>query len=367
MNETVVWIREMLLRPLLPIVLALIAAALILVTIGKNPIAFYAEVIRFGITGNGWQGSLILLAPLMLIAIGLTVAFRAGFWNLGYDGQFILPAVLVAGFGPFLVDVWPIALAIPALFALAIGAGALWALLPAWLKAQKNTNEIVTTLAMSFIGLGIANLLIRGPFQDANVLVPQTRVLSQDALLSFIPGTRVHVGVVVAFAVVILSHFALTRTSWGLRLDVLGANPRAARHIGMRTRAATIVVFLISGAAIGLAGVTDMLGVWGYVRTDWNPAYGIAVIPFVLIARLNLLATLPFLAFYAVFATGTTIAAQREGISVDLVIVMVALVLGFMALTEWMFSRNNRGKPSMLTRPRERIRPQRANSEGNLT
>jgi general nucleoside transport system permease protein len=111
------------------------------------------------------------------------------------------------------------------------------------------------------------------------------------------------------------------------------------------------VVFLISGAAIGLAGVTDMLGVWGYVRTDWNPAYGIAVIPFVLIARLNLLATLPLLAFYAVFATGTTIAAQREGISVDLVIVMVALVLGFMALTEWMFSRNNHGKASVFAQP----------------
>jgi simple sugar transport system permease protein len=204
---------------------------------------------------------------------------------------------------------------------------------------------------MSFIGLGIANLLIRGPFQDSTVLVPQTRVLSQDTLLSFIPGTRVHVGVLIAFAAVLVSHFVLTRTSWGVRLDVLGANPRAAKHVGMRIQLATIVVFLISGAAIGLAGVTDMLGVWGYVRTDWNPAYGIAVIPFVLIARLNLLATLPLLAFYAVFATGTTIAAQREGISVDLVIVMVALVLGFMALTEWMFSRNNRGKVSVFAQP----------------
>jgi simple sugar transport system permease protein len=348
--------RDTVVRPLLPIVLALITAALILLVIGKNPFAFYANVLNFGLMGTGWQGSIVLLAPLMLIAVGLTVAFRAGFWNLGFDGQFIIPAVLVAGVGPALVEVWPIGLAIVALFALAIASGALWALLPAWLKAQKNTNEIVTTLAMSFIGLGIANLLIRGPFQDSTVLVPQTRVLSQDALLSFIPGTRVHVGVLIAFAVVLVSHFVLTRTSWGVRLDVLGANPRAAKHVGMRIQLATIVVFLISGAAIGLAGVTDMLGVWGYVRTDWNPAYGIAVIPFVLIARLNLLATLPLLAFYAVFATGTTIAAQREGISVDLVIVMVALVLGFMALTEWMFSRSNRGKASVFAQPLTHLR-----------
>jgi simple sugar transport system permease protein len=348
--------RDTVVRPLLPIVLALITAALILLAIGKNPFVFYTNVLNFGLMGTGWQGSIILLAPLMLIAVGLTIAFRAGFWNLGFDGQFIIPAVLVAGVGPVLVELWPLGLAIVALFALAIAAGALWALLPAWLKAQKNTNEIVTTLAMSFIGLGIANLLIRGPFQDSTVLVPQTRVLSQDTLLSFIPGTRVHVGVLIAFAAVLVSHFVLTRTSWGVRLDVLGANPRAAKHVGMRIQLATIVVFLISGAAIGLAGVTDMLGVWGYVRTDWNPAYGIAVIPFVLIARLNLLATLPLLAFYAVFATGTTIAAQREGISVDLVIVMVALVLGFMALTEWMFSRNNRGKVSVFAQPLTHLR-----------
>lgn len=328
-----------LVRPVLPLVLALIASVLLLLVIGEDPARFYAEVFRFGLLGRGWQDSLVMMAPLMLIALGLIVAFRAGLWNLGYDGQFIIPAVLVAGLGPDFVMNAPLWLAIPALIGIAVVAGAAWALIPAWLKVKRGANEIVTTLAMSFIGVGVANMLIRGAFHDAGVLVPQTRVIPEFALLPFIPGTKVHAGVILALVVVLLGHIVLTRTSIGLRVEVLGGSPRTARAVGLRTGLITLLVFLTSGGLIGLAAATDMLGVWGYARTDWNPAYGMAVIPFVLIARLNALAALPLLAIYSIFATGATIAASHAGISVDLIVIMVAFILLFMALTEWMFSR----------------------------
>lgn len=327
------------LRPVAPIALALIASGLLVAVVGENPLFFAGEIVRFGVLGSGWQNSLTLMAPLMLVAVGLTVAFRAGFWNLGADGQFLIPAVLVAGIGPSLVAAWPLALALPVLIVIAALAGALWAIIPAILRVRNQANEIVTTLSMSFIAIGIANILIRGPFKDETVLVPQTRVIPEDALLAYIPGTRVHVGLLIALATLLIAHVILTRTVFGIRLDVIGDRFEAARRAGIRTGLATLIIFALSGAAIGLAGSVDMLGVWGYARVDWNPAYGIAVIPFVLIARQNLIAVLPMLAFYAVFATGTTIAAQHAGISVDLVIVMVALILGFMAVTEWMFNK----------------------------
>lgn len=333
------------LRPVIPIVLALTAGAVLLAIIGKNPFAFYGEVVRFGIVGSGWQNSLVLMTPLMLVALGLIVAFRAGLWNLGFDAQYLLAAVLVAGVGASLVDAWPLWLVIPVLFVLAALTGAAWTLIPAWLKVRSNTNEIVTTLVMSFIGIGIANLLIKGPFQDPGVLVPQTRVLPQDALLAYIPGTRVHIGFLIALVVVVLAHFVLTRTSVGVRIDVFGASVRTARSVGIRTGLLTLLVFGVSGAVIALAGAVDMLGVWGYARTGFNPAYGLAVLPFVLMARLNVLGTLPLLAFYAIFATGTTIAAQHADVSVDLVVIMVAFILGFLALSEWMFARLDRRTP----------------------
>lgn len=339
MSTARAWLVQGLVRPLLPIVLALLTIAVLLLAIGNNPAQFFGEVISYGVLGSGWQNSLTMMAPLMLIALGLIVAFRSGIWNLGYDGQFLIPAVLVAGLGPWLVTVLPIWAATAMLIVLAILAGALWALLPAWLKVKRGANEIVTTLALSFIAVGVANLLIRGVFHDAQVLVPQTQVLPQWALLPFIPGTRVHVGVLLALAVVIIGHLILTRTSIGIRIDVLGTSPRAAREVGIRTGLVTLLVFMASGALIGLAGATDLLGVWGYARTDWNPAYGMAVIPFVLIARLNALAVLPLLAAYSIFATGATIAAQHAEVSVDLITIMVALILGFMAVSEWMFSK----------------------------
>lgn len=335
-------LRESVLRPITPIVLAMLTSALIMLALGKNPVAFGVEVLRFGVLGSGWQNSLVVLAPLMLIAVGLTVAFRAGFWNLGYDGQFLLPAVLVTGVGPSLISSVPLWLAIPLLLTVAIVAGALWALIPAWLRVHKQANEIVTTLSMSFIAIGVANLLIRGPFKDSTVALAQTASIPDAALLSFIPGTRIHVGVIFALLILAVAHVLLTRTSLGVRLDILGGSPKTARHVGIRAGLATLVIFAVSGAAIAAAGFVDMMGVWGYARTDWNPAYGLAVIPFVLIARLNLLAALPLLAFFAIFETGTVIAAQRADISVDFVIVMVALILGFMALTEWMFNKRQR-------------------------
>ena len=128
------------------------------------------------------------MAPLLLIAAGLTVIFRANIWNLGYDGQFLLGAALVSGWGPALMEKMPKPLAILVLFGVAAAVGAAWTIIPAILKARYGTNEIITTLMMSFIGVDLANILIKGPFQDPTVATPETRVLPFDKMLPNDPG-----------------------------------------------------------------------------------------------------------------------------------------------------------------------------------
>jgi general nucleoside transport system permease protein len=335
--------RDVTVRSLMPVVLALVAGGLLLLALGHNPFTFYLDVYRAGIEDGAWQDSAIRMAPLLLIAAGLTVIFRANIWNLGYDGQFLLGAALVSGWGPGLMNNLPKGIAIVVLFVVAATVGAAWTIIPAMLKARYGTNEIITTLMMSFIGVDLANILIKGPFQDPTVATPETRVLPFNKMLPNIPGTRIHVGLIVAFVAILGVHYLLTRTSFGLRLQILGANPRAAKHMGVNLTRVIVISFLISGALIGAASAADILGLWGYARANWNPAYGDTVIPFVFLARLNALAVIPFIAFFSVLATGGDIANQQSNLPTDFLLVLVALILIFMTVIEYLGRRRALG------------------------
>ncbi len=339
---------DVVIRSIVPVLLALVAGAILLLALSRNPLTFYGQVWKGGIENGAWQDSAIRMAPLLLIAAGLTVIFRANIWNLGYDGQYLLGAAFISGWGPSLVTRVPLALAIALLFVVAGAAGALWTVIPALLKAKYGTNEIITTLMMSFIGVDVASILIKGPFQDHTVTIPQTRVLPLDKMLPDIPGTRIHIGLLVALGAVLVAHYVLTRTSWGLRLQIMGANPRAARHVGINLPRLIMTVFLASGLLVGLAAATDILGLWGYVRGNWNPGYGDTVIPFVFLARLNALAVVPFIAFFAVLSTGGDLATSNVNLPTDFLLVLVGLILLFMTIIEY-FGRRKALGASYLT------------------
>jgi general nucleoside transport system permease protein len=343
-----------LIRSVVPVVLALGAGAILLLALGRHPLAFYGDIWTNGVENSAWQDSAIRMAPFLLIAAGLTVIFRANIWNLGYNGQFLLGAALVSGYGPGLVNDIPLWAAMVVLFLLAGAVGALWTLIPAVLKARYGTNEIITTLMMSFIGIDLASILIKGPFHDSTTPLPQTAVLTK--MLPNIPGTRIHVGLLVAFAAVLVVHYVLTRTSWGLRLQIMGANPRAARHFGIDLPRLIVVAFLVSGFMVGLAAAADILGLQGYIRTGWNPAYGDTIIPFVFLARLNALAVVPFIAFFSVVSTGGDIAAADANLSTNFLLVLVGLILIFMTVIEYLGRRRELGASYLTPGLRQALR-----------
>jgi simple sugar transport system permease protein len=350
-------VADLLLRSIMPLVLALVAGGILIATLGHNPFAFYLDVWRGGIELSAWQDSLMRAATLIPIALGLIVVFRANIWNLGYQGQFLLSAAMVAGLGPHLERHLSSTLTLIVLFVAAGATGAVWTLIPAILKAWYQTNEIITTLMMTFIGISLASILIKGPFQDFSSNVPQTTVL--DHMLPTIPGTRTHVGVVIAAVLVLVVHYATTRTSFGLKLQVLGANPRAATHVGLDPKRVILSAFICSGALIGVAAAVEVLGIWGYVRADWNPAYGDAVIPFVFLARLNALAVVPFVLFYSLLSIGGEYATLNAGLPVDFLLVIVGLTLLFMVFIEYLGRRRELGRSYVTTGLREGLRIRR--------
>ena len=137
------------------------------------------------------------MAPLLLIAAGLTVVFRANIWNLGYNGQFLLAAAVVTGYGPSLTSNLPLWFAMLILFLMAGATGAAWTIVPAVLKARYGTNEIITTLMMSFIGVDLAQPADQGAVPGSCGVDPADRVLDFDKMLPAIPGTRIHIGLLV--------------------------------------------------------------------------------------------------------------------------------------------------------------------------
>ncbi|MBX3030461.1 MAG: ABC transporter permease [Chloroflexi bacterium] len=334
-----------------PIILAFIAAGILLAIIGRDPIAFYRDIAQASLfRASGLQDSITRMAPVMLIGAGLVVAFRGGLWNLGGDGQYLLGASLVAGLTPGFMTImpWPVALILSA--GIAILAGALWTIPAAMLKARYGLNEIVTTLMMSFIGVAIANMLVKGPFKGPQ-MVPQTAVIPPEWMLPSLFGTSIDLGVPLALILVIVVHLVLTRTSFGTRLDVLGANPRAAIHLGIDVPRLTIVAFMISGGLIGLAAFVDIAGVFGFMRSDWNPAYGLKVVPLVFLAHLNALAMIPLAAFFGILSIGGDYATRRADLPSDFLLVFMGLMFMFMVVTQYLA-----GSPDARRRWRPRAR-----------
>jgi simple sugar transport system permease protein len=320
-----------------PVVLALITGGILLAILGRDPFSFYGDILQQGlIKPFGWQQSVVRMATLLMIAAGLIVAFRAGLWNLGLDGQFLLAAAFVAGLSPSIVSSLGMAVGLTLCFIIAAAVGAAWTVVPAGLKASFGVNEIITTLMMNFIGISLANILVKGPFLTDQPGVPRTDILPLGQRLPLLFDTRIHIGILIALAAILVVHLVLTRTPFGLRLRILGSNPRAAVHFGLRTKRLTFVAFMASGALIGMSGAVSILGDWGSFRADWNPNYGFLVVPLVFLARLNALATIAFVALFAVIQIGGEYATRVADLPNDFVLVLVGLILFFMAITEFL-------------------------------
>jgi len=344
-----------------PILLAMITCGILLVAIGRDPFAFLRDTLDAGVfSKSGLPDTITRMAPILLIGAGLIVAFRGSLWNLGGNGQYLLAFAVVAGVAPGIMAAMPTVLGWVVVCLIAMIVGAAWTLVPSLLKVRYGLNEIVTSLMMTFIGISLANLLVKGVFRGSPV-IPQTHVLDPSVRLVNLPGTNIHIGVVIALVVVVLVHLLLTRTPFGTRLDVLGANPRAAVHLGIDVPRMIVVAFLISGALIGLAAAIDLLGIFGYMRAPWDPDYALKVVPLVFLARLNVIAVIPFALFFGVLSIGGDYAARKAELPNVFLLLVVGLILMFMVITQYLSERRARGEPILPTRLRSIGRSQAAN------
>jgi simple sugar transport system permease protein len=317
-----------LLTSLAAIAAALILGGLFLAIRGKDPIAAYGMLVERGLGSSyGITETLIRMAPLLIVSAGLLISLRAGVWNIGIDGQLLVGA-LFAGVAAAAVAgqvAHPLMWLVAALAGMA--GGLLWALVPGILRVRWGLNEIITTLMMNYVALNVTSWLVKGPVKDPSVVPPQTVLIPRELRLPAIPGTGVHIGLLVGLVVVVLVTILFRHTVLGFMLDIVGRNRPAAIHAGMPVNRLTLVALLASGALAGLAGANDILGVKGLFQGNWNPGYGFAAFALVYLARLNSLWLIPFAYFLSFLTIGGEMMARPLGIPTYFVEMLEGLML----------------------------------------
>jgi len=278
-----------LLSPLIAVGLTLLTAAALLAIIGVDPArglaVYFVEPLS---TSWSLQELALKASPLVLIAIGLSVCFIANTWNIGAEGQFIAGAILGGGFALsyHTTGAWWV---LPIMLLLGALGGMVYALIPAILRVYFGANEILTSLMLVYVAQFGLDYLVRGPWRDPHGYnFPQTVNFEAAATMPLLfPGGRLHLGVVITLAVVVVALVFLGKTLLGFEIRVVGMAPRAGRFAGFNDRRDILLAFAVSGALAGLAGIIEVAGPIGQLLPSISPGYGFAAIIVAFLGRLN--------------------------------------------------------------------------------
>ena len=277
------------LSPFIALVLTLVAGAIMFLILGKPPLAslytYFVEPLS-----DPWAREQILVkaTPLTLIAVGLAVCFRSGNWNIGAEGQYLIGGMFGAMI-PVLFNDWNSPIVLPLILMMGMLGGALYGLIPAFLKSRFGTNEILTSLMLVYVAQQFVDWIVRGPWRNPQGMgFPGTKTFNESAILpSLWQHADAHYGAVIALIAAIGVWFMLAKTTKGFEVTVLGQSPRAGRFAGFSAKNMTIFAFLFSGAMAGLAGISEVSGSVEKLDDKLSLGYGFTAIIVAFLGRLN--------------------------------------------------------------------------------
>ncbi len=305
------------LSPVLAVLLTALCGVVLFMAVGKDPIAslrvFFLEPIK---DLHGWAEVGMKVAPLLTIAVGLSICFRANVFNIGAEGQLVVGAIAAGALVLYLDDGdngggWFIALALMA----GVLGGMAWAAITALLRDRFNANEILVSLMLVYVAELLLSYLVHGALIDPDGFgFPQSRLFSDGWLLPIIlPSTRLHIGILLALLAAVGGWLYLSRSFSGFKLQVGGIAPMAARYAGFSSRSALWVSLLVSGGLAGLVGAAEVMGPIGQLTPSISPGYGFAAIIVAFVGRLHPLGVIFSSFIMAVFYIGGELSQSRLG------------------------------------------------------
>jgi simple sugar transport system permease protein len=318
---------------LIPVLLALAAGGAVVAATGGSAWQAYGALWS-GAFGGTYQVSETLLRsiPLAFTGLAVAVAFRAGVWNIGAEGQLLIGALAVAALARGTAG-WPAALLVPLFLVAGCAAGALWGGLAAFFKVRRGVPEVIATIMLNFLAINFVGALIHGPLMEKSRAYPETEALSDATMLPrLLPPTRLHAGLFLALIAAVVAGIWLFRTVHGYRLRVTGQNPRAAAAAGFDVPGIIRQAFWVSGALAGLGGAVELMGVTRTLSDSFSPGWGYTAIAVALLGGLQPAGVLLAALLFGALDAGASAMEAQAGVSHVVVQVVQGVIIFFVAL-----------------------------------
>jgi len=328
--ELLRWIYR--LKSVWAVLLALVIGAGFIAATGHDPLTAYGVLFHGAFVDYwGFATTLVKLSPLLLAGLAVALPLRVGLFNIGAEGQIYIGALfatVVALYGPELPGV----LGIPLCAAAGALGGGLWALIPAYLKAYRNLNEVIVTLLMNYIAINIVSYFVNGPMMAQGAPYPYSPEIRESLWLPYLlPRTDAHMGVLVALAAALILFFIFQRTTVGFSLATVGRNPGTARYAGMSVRRHILLSMIIGGGLAGLAGTFEVLGLKHRLFHMFSDGYGFDGIVIAFLANANPIGSAVAATFLAGLESGANIMQRSVGVPVTVIEAIEGLVVIFVA------------------------------------
>jgi general nucleoside transport system permease protein len=342
-----------LLFPLMAVVAAFIIGGLIVLAIGDSPLKVYLLLVSsaFGLfdalgnfTFENWGYTLFQTTPLIFTGLAVALAFKCGLLNIGAEGQLYMGAFAAAWVGITFAK-FPGFVLIPMAMIAAMGAGAVWGAIPGALKARFGSHEVINTIMMNFIAVGLVSYLTQqfykaqgDPIMQTTPVADQAQIARFSTLLSpFGVNLPRHIPLNISFLLALLTAFLvwvlLWRTKWGYEIRAVGSNPSAAEYGGISVRKQIVLAMALSGALAGMVGINEVLGHRYRYYHDFSPGYGFSGIVVALLGRNHPVGVvLSALLIGALNRGGPFVDIFTDKVSKDLTLVLQAIIILFVAM-----------------------------------
>ncbi len=328
--------REGFLLILSSIAVGILVGGLLFALVGVSPLYAYGRILQgsFG-SSLGWKEIGRICIPLMLAGVGLVIAFKAVFWNIGAEGQMLAGAIAATWIALTFTQA-PFWLLLPSMFALGFVFGAGYCVIPAILRSRFNVNEVITTLMLNYIAMQLVSYLIDGPWKGKTQHgYPYTDPFPAAARIPRIPGTYVHYPtLILAVAACIALYYFMKRSKTGYEIKVTGYSPRAGQYAGMSCARTLLIVALISGGLAGIAGVGEVAGIHGRLMYPHyvSGGYGFTAIIVAWLSRLHPAGVIASSIFVSAILVGGD--AMRLRVPLASVNIFTGLILVMLVSTE---------------------------------
>ena len=325
--------------PALAIVLALVVGAVIIALSSPLvsgsfdpllPLVAYAALVTgaFG-SFNALVQTVVSSTPLILAGLAVGIGFKAGLFNIGAQGQFLMGAIAAAAVGAALAGSGPL-VAIPAALLAAIVAGAVYGFIPGFLKAFTGAHEVVTTIMLNYVAIQFVAYAVTGPLRATGATFARSSDVGSAALPILI-GRNGHLGITFALVAVPLAWWLLYRTTLGFEVRTVGANPDAARYAGMSPRTVIALTMAVCGLLAGLAGAGEILGISHYMPAGYSTNVGFEAITVALLGRANPFGILFAGLLLGAMRAGSNLMQIQAGVPVQMIDVLQGVILFFLA------------------------------------